>query len=191
MNVPWLVVAGFFLWMVVYWKGGLLIVMDLIRVWKSPQTGWDAPLLVLMTVGAMVVTIAALWMSFNPEEGFGRSFFALIGAPAVFSGIGGTFYCRYYLGRCWTAQTKVSDEHQVISSGPYGWVRHPIYTAAIVLYVGMGMVFPVWWNLIAVGCVVGGYIFKAYDEDRYLQKSLTGYSEYAQRVPYRLVPGIW
>ena len=106
-------------------------------------------------------------------------------------GIVGMFYCRHYLGRFWTAETTLMDGHQVVDTGPYGVVRHPIYSFAIVMYVGVGIVFPVWWNLLLVLGIVGAYALKAQEEDGFLEEKLEGYRGYKERVRYRIIPWVW
>jgi len=103
----------------------------------------------------------------------------------------GTFYCRHYLGRFWTAEAALQALHQVVDSGPYGVVRHPIYTAAWVMYLGTGLVFAIWWNWLACGLVMVAYILKARYEDVFLAANLPGYPAYQQRVRYQLIPGVW
>jgi len=106
-------------------------------------------------------------------------------------GIVGMFYCRHYLGRFWTAETTLMSGHQVVNRGPYGVVRHPIYSFAIAMYVGVGIVFPVWWNLLLVSAIAGAYALKAREEDRFLEEKLEGYREYKERVRYRIIPWVW
>ena len=103
----------------------------------------------------------------------------------------GTFYCRNYLGRFWTAETALQANHQIVDSGPYRAVRHPIYTCACVMYLGTALVFAAWWNGLIAGLVMLGYALKAKLEDDFLVCNLPGYQDYSQRVRYRLMLGIW
>jgi protein-S-isoprenylcysteine O-methyltransferase Ste14 len=81
--------------------------------------------------------------------------------------------------------------HQVISGGPYRWLRHPGYAATLVSYLAIPFFLNSIWALLpAAVMVVVGFIRTSL-EDRTLQEELGGYREYAQRVRYRLVPGIW
>ena len=81
--------------------------------------------------------------------------------------------------------------HYVVSTGPYGVVRHPGYAAAVVVSLCSGLALGSWWAVLP--CLVGAALFvrRASVEDRLLQAELTGYREYAGRVPYRLLPGVW
>jgi protein-S-isoprenylcysteine O-methyltransferase Ste14 len=81
--------------------------------------------------------------------------------------------------------------HKVISSGPYRWVRHPGYLGWIVQFITAPLALGCWWALIpGLGGAVC-YIIRTALEDQVLWKELTGYANYAQKVCYRLLPGIW
>jgi protein-S-isoprenylcysteine O-methyltransferase Ste14 len=114
-----------------------------------------------------------------------------IGGVLALIGMSGTLYCRSILGRFWTAETTVRPDHQVIERGPYGVVRHPIYLAVSVQYLGTAMVFPAWWLIVAVVIAVVAYGLKANLEDEFLTRTLVGYADYRRRVKYRLLPGVW
>ena len=82
--------------------------------------------------------------------------------------------------------------HQVVTTGPYAFVRHPGYTAGILIIAASGPALGSW--LAAALVVIFSLPFllhRAITEDRILQVELAGYSDYAARVRWRLVPGIW
>jgi protein-S-isoprenylcysteine O-methyltransferase Ste14 len=116
---------------------------------------------------------------------------AVLGTILTLLGMGGAVFCRRYLGRFWTAETTVQPNHLIVEGGPYSYVRHPIYTGAILMYIGTALVFPTWWNIIATLLIILAYILKTLDEDLYLEGNLTGYTDYQRRVPYRLIPKVW
>jgi len=81
--------------------------------------------------------------------------------------------------------------HQVVTSGPYAFVRHPTYLAAIILFVVSGLALGSWFAVI-IALPGVPFIFRATArEDRFLQENLSGYRDYAERVLYRIVPGVW
>jgi protein-S-isoprenylcysteine O-methyltransferase Ste14 len=81
--------------------------------------------------------------------------------------------------------------HHVITSGPYRFVRHPGYAAFPFIFVGSGMALGS-WSAALVGVVMFLLLLpRVIDEDRTLRAELAGYSEYAQKVRYRLLPGVW
>jgi protein-S-isoprenylcysteine O-methyltransferase Ste14 len=80
---------------------------------------------------------------------------------------------------------------QVITSGPYRFIRHPGYAAAIAMFVGIPLALASWWGLLPAGLAIGLLIVRTGLEDRLLQAELSGYPDYARRTRHRLVPGIW
>ncbi|NLS97522.1 MAG: isoprenylcysteine carboxylmethyltransferase family protein [Planctomycetaceae bacterium] len=81
--------------------------------------------------------------------------------------------------------------HKVVDTGPYAIVRHPMYLSAFVLFFGTALALGSFWALIPAALVALVLIVRTALEDRTLQNELTGYREYAGRVHYRLIPGIW
>lgn len=85
-----------------------------------------------------------------------------------------------------------SDRGQtVVDTGPYAIVRHPLYLFSTFLMVGLALALGSYWALapVAVGFVV--IVVRTVLEDRMLQDELEGYKDYATRVRYRLIPGVW
>jgi protein-S-isoprenylcysteine O-methyltransferase Ste14 len=81
--------------------------------------------------------------------------------------------------------------HVVIAGGPYLYVRHPAYAGAILYEAAVSVLLASWWALIASGLNVFLLILRTALEDRTLQAELGGYIDYARRVHYRLLPGVW
>jgi len=86
-----------------------------------------------------------------------------------------------------------SDRGQyVVTSGPYAMIRHPAYAAGILIVLASGIALGSWLAaafLVAVGLPF--LLYRAITEDRLLQARLPGYADYAQRVKWRLAPGVW
>jgi protein-S-isoprenylcysteine O-methyltransferase Ste14 len=81
--------------------------------------------------------------------------------------------------------------HHVIDSGPYAFVRHPMYSGAIVFFVGAALLLGSWWGLAMSLLFVVLFAIRAGIEERTLIAGLPDYAEYAARVRYRLLPGLW
>lgn len=81
--------------------------------------------------------------------------------------------------------------HQVVSSGPYRWVRHPGYVGGLLSYLATPFLLESLWAFIPVVMITAILVVRTSLEDRTLQEKLDGYREYAQDVRYRLIPGIW
>ncbi|WOJ91095.1 isoprenylcysteine carboxylmethyltransferase family protein [Methylocapsa polymorpha] len=81
--------------------------------------------------------------------------------------------------------------HRVISSGPYAYVRHPLYASALLLLPSIALMLGSWAGLVATIPLIGALIARTVLEDRELHQSLFGYDSYARRVRFRLLPFIW
>jgi protein-S-isoprenylcysteine O-methyltransferase Ste14 len=86
-----------------------------------------------------------------------------------------------------------SDRGQrVVTSGPYAFVRHPGYSAGFLIIGASGIALGSWLAAVFLAAVVLPFlVYRVLKEDRVLQSQLDGYAEYTDRVPWRLVPGIW
>ena len=81
--------------------------------------------------------------------------------------------------------------HAVATAGPYCFVRHPFYVGTITFSLTVPVALGSPWALISGGLAALLFVVKTALEDRLLQSGLEGYREYAERVRYRLVPGVW
>jgi protein-S-isoprenylcysteine O-methyltransferase Ste14 len=83
------------------------------------------------------------------------------------------------------------EDQKVISTGPYAWVRHPMYVGVIVMVIGAPLALGSYWGLLFLLLNVPVLILRILDEEKMLQQELEGYSDYMKEVRYRLVPGLW
>jgi len=86
---------------------------------------------------------------------------------------------------------EVEKEQSVISSGPYGVVRHPMYVGMILLYVFSPLVLGSYWAMIPALFILPVIVARILNEEKVLARDLNGYPEYMRNVRYRLVPGVW
>jgi len=89
------------------------------------------------------------------------------------------------------ATIQVEENQRVISTGPYALVRHPMYTGALILMLGIPLALGSWWSILMFIPGVAVIRWRLLDEERFLSKNLAGYMEYQNKVPYRLVPFVW
>ena len=89
------------------------------------------------------------------------------------------------------ARLQPEYEQQVITGGPYRFVRHPMYSAALLHYVALPLALGSFWALVPAFVVAAALAIRTAKEDRMLRSSLPGYSDYARRTRFRLLPGIW
>jgi protein-S-isoprenylcysteine O-methyltransferase Ste14 len=90
-----------------------------------------------------------------------------------------------------SATIELAENQTVISSGPYAWVRHPMYAAALVMLLGVPIALGSWWSALIVVAILPALIWRLLDEERFLVSNLPGYADYQARVRYRLLPLIW
>lgn len=90
-----------------------------------------------------------------------------------------------------TVRIQTDNEHQVVDSGPYIYVRHPGYVGFNLIVLGIPCMLQSMVAAVPAGILVILFIIRTVFEDRTLQNELDGYSEFAQRTPYRLIPRIW
>jgi len=100
-----------------------------------------------------------------------------------------TILSNAYLGR----MVRIQEDrgHQVVTGGPYRYVRHPMYVGIILLFPCMTLFLGSWWALVPVCLIAMLMVIRTALEDRTLQAELPGYAEYSRRVRYRLLPGVW
>jgi protein-S-isoprenylcysteine O-methyltransferase Ste14 len=175
--LQWVTFVSLLLWLLIYWQAGWKIFTDIRSASKSGASKMDLALLIVLAVFSFVITATAFLIVLGQEKfGFPRNmeipvWLVTLGCILTILGIAGTFYCRCQLGRFWTAETTIKKEHRVMDLGVYGIVRHPIYTFAIVLYTGLGLVFATWWNISCAAGMVLAYLLKAKNEETFLEKT--------------------
>jgi protein-S-isoprenylcysteine O-methyltransferase Ste14 len=80
---------------------------------------------------------------------------------------------------------------RVIDTGPYAFVRHPMYAGGAVYLLGMALLLGSWWGLLGAALLIVTFGLRAVGEEKMLRAGLAGYEDYARRVPYRFLPGVW
>jgi protein-S-isoprenylcysteine O-methyltransferase Ste14 len=90
-----------------------------------------------------------------------------------------------------SATIEVYPDQKVVSSGLYALVRHPMYMGGFVFFVGTSLSLDSWWGLFAFLLMMPAFIWRIFEEEGFLLKSLPGYAEYKNKVRHRLVPFIW
>ena len=88
-------------------------------------------------------------------------------------------------------KVQVARHHHVISSGPYAFVRHPMYSGIMLFFVGVPLLLGSWWGVAIAPAFAVLFAIRARIEERALVEGLPDYADYAERVRYRLVPGLW
>lgn len=145
----------------------------------------------------LVIAIALI----GPGDWFGSSWLrarmypasaatAVLGALLTMLGVAFACWARYVLGRNWSSVVQVKQDHELIQSGPYRWVRHPIYTGLLLAFLGTAMAIGEWRGLICVVIVAVSFWFKLKLEERWMLDNFgVAYESYMQRTK-ALIPGL-
>lgn len=89
------------------------------------------------------------------------------------------------------ATIRVEPSQRLCATGPYAHVRHPMYSGALLLIIGLPLALGSWLALLLLPFLVVGVVLRLGDEERFLAKELPGYRDYCARVRHRLVPGLF
>lgn len=123
------------------------------------------------------------WSSIPPSVAIAGDVLVVLGLIFVFF---------VFKENSFTAATiQVADDQKVISTGPYALLRHPMYTGSLLYMLGMPIALGSWWGVLVIVLMLPASLWRIFDEEALLKKGLPGYTEYTQKVKYRLVPFVW
>ncbi|HEY1748253.1 MAG TPA: isoprenylcysteine carboxylmethyltransferase family protein [Xanthobacteraceae bacterium] len=114
--------------------------------------------------------------------------FYWIGLFMLVAGLAFAVWARRYLGRNWSGIVTVKQDHELIRSGPYALVRHPIYTGLLFAILGTAVAIGEWRGLIAFVLITAGFVIKLRTEEKFMSETFgTQYAHYRAEVP-ALIP---
>ncbi len=153
---------------------------------REPQQQW------IIILSSVVYILAFLLPGFDHRWGWSHVplWLAILGQALVLAGYG-VIVLVFRENRYAARVVDVEEEQQVISSGPYAMVRHPMYTGTMLMVLATPLALGSWWALIPAAAVIPALVARIHNEEAMLSRELKGYEEYRQRVKYRLVPGVW
>lgn len=153
---------------------------------------WDKTLAPLVGLGGALVPLAAgldALFTWSPDLSLAIE---MVGLALLLAGYALGSYAlienAYFSGM---VRIQTDRGHQVVSSGPYRWVRHPGYAGALLAYLGTPLLLDSFWALLPAVFLTIALIIRTRLEDQTLQAELDGYRDYTQRVRYRLLPPVW
>ncbi len=114
----------------------------------------------------------------------------LLGDLGVVAGMSITFFV-FRANTHAAATVKVEENQQVISTGLYGIVRHPMYFGALVLFIATPLALGSFWTILVVPLLFAVLALRLLDEERFLRANLPGYTAYCQKVRFHLIPSLW
>jgi protein-S-isoprenylcysteine O-methyltransferase Ste14 len=145
---------------------------------------------------------APLWLAHIALAGLDVGRFQWSGTMPVALQIGGlTMLAATYVLSGWAVgvnrffspvvRIQAERGHVLVTTGPYRWLRHPGYAAALIGMPSGGLALGSWLSLVPAGVMLILVVRRTALEDRFLRLNLDGYEAYAHRVRFRLIPGIW
>jgi protein-S-isoprenylcysteine O-methyltransferase Ste14 len=184
---------GFFLavnlWL--FWHNpGLL--QERSQLGSSDQKGWDKllfPLLLAFPFAWLIfISLDAARFHWSPVPGWFQAVGALILLASFW-----LFFLTFRENTYLSTVVRIQEDrgHSVISTGPYHYVRHPMYTGILIFTIGTSLLLGSWSGILV------GFIFilivarRAVLEERTLRQELPGYKNYMEIVRYRFIPYIW
>ena len=106
--------------------------------------------------------------------------------------IGYVLYAEVLRENAYLSRTiEIQEGQKVIDTGLYGVVRHPMYSATLILFLSMPLILGSLYSLIVFLAYPFIIAFRIKNEEKFLEKELVGYKEYKQKVTYRLIPFVW
>ena len=126
-------------------------------------------ILLLEIVGYILVFSGSAGIGFLGTRFIPRSMVsAILGVVLTWSGVGLAIWARHHLAEYWSARITIKEDHQLIRSGPYSHLRHPIYSGLVLATIGSALVIDEWRCVLGVCLVLTGYCLKARKEETML-----------------------
>jgi protein-S-isoprenylcysteine O-methyltransferase Ste14 len=114
---------------------------------------------------------------------------AILGDALVI--LGSYVYFLVFRENSFAASTiQVAADQRVISTGPYAFVRHPLYVGLLIFVTGIPLALGSYWALVLVAPVLPLIVWRLQNEESFLAEHLAGYREYQHKVRWRLIPGL-
>lgn len=200
--------AGRFDWQKAWIYLGLVVLIQFLNAFllipRSPELlversqlqegvkGWDIGLAVCMGYGPVLIALVAglqvRLSTVSPISTLLLILSLLVAVPGALLTLWAMLSNRFFSG---VVRIQKERGHAAVSAGPYRYIRHPGYVGALAFTLATPLILDSLWAVFPVALVAGATVLRTALEDRTLQAELEGYSDYARRVRYRLLPGIW
>jgi len=156
---------------------------------QTAQSPWDRLFMfgAIILFCAWIAVMGWLWRGHGPDvpiwlQAVG---FVLVAACMGLSAL--TFAANSFAAPV----VKLQADQKVADSGPYRFVRHPMYAGALLYFLGVPLLLGEWAGLLAAPFLAFGLGLRTIGEERVLREGLAGYADYAAKVRYRFVPLVW
>ncbi len=168
------------------------LLQERLRFSRPDQQGWDKilfPLLVALPFAWLVfISLDATRLHWSPVPLWTQGLGLVI---LLFSFY--LFFLTFRENSYLSTVVRVQEErgHRVVSTGPYHYIRHPMYAGFLLFMIGTPLLLGSWYGVLLGLAFMLVVARRAVLEERTLQKDLRGYADYMAEVKYRLIPHIW
>ena len=177
-----------------------MLVLGAILLWKAPELlekrlntkETEKAQIAVVSAAALLFIAAFVAAGLDFRYGWTRVPTWLVIGAAVLQLLAYALYGEVMRENAYLSRTvEVQENQKVIDTGLYGIVRHPMYTATILLFLAMPLVLGSWisFGIMLLYPVI--ILLRIRNEEKVLEAGLEGYREYKQKVRYRLIPFIW
>ena len=147
---------------------------------------------IVQTIASVAFVAVFVVAGLDHRAGWSRVPVAAVLTGDVFVALGlGAVFLVFRANTFTSAVIEVGAEQQLVSTGPYGIVRHPMYAGALVMMLAVPIALGSWIALCAVPPLAAAIVWRLLDEETLLVAELAGYADYRAKVRYRLVPFVW
>jgi protein-S-isoprenylcysteine O-methyltransferase Ste14 len=157
---------------------------------QRAQAPWDRVWLLTFMVAFCAWLAFMSWDAARTGFGAVPLWLQVVGAAGILLDYAGTFW-TFRENSFAAPVVKVQQSQRVIDTGPYAFVRHPMYASALFLLLGMPLLLGSWFGLALAVVFILGVAWRAVHEEEALREGLPGYADYAARVRYRFIPFVW
>ncbi len=157
---------------------------------KSASSSGEFPFYRLLRLTVLAITFSLLFWPATAIGLLGARFIpsipivAVCGFAAALLGMGIAVWARISLGRFWSDKVVLQSNHQLIRSGPYARMRHPIYSGVLLGVLGTAVVQGEWRGLLAFAILFVNYQIKARREESLLAKEFSGFAQHARATGF-------
>lgn len=151
---------------------------------------WDFTFFIFLMVAILVLQPIFLpIISFHTDSAWGLAI-QILGVLSIFASLSLHIWSRAHLQHYYAERVEVQPGHQVIETGPYKLMRHPVITSFFGIATGLFLINPALITLAALLYTIWDFTRAATQEEDLLTKTLPGYADYARRTP-RFLPRLW
>ena len=190
-------------WQAWIWCAVLLVPMTIFGLWKArtdpdfigrrlKMREKERPQQLVAAIGFPFYAAALALPGFDHRYGWSEVPMAAVIAALALSLAGFLLVLRVFIENRWAGRTvQIWEGQQVVSTGPYAIVRHPMYTGSLVLWLATPIALGSWWAFLPALASIPILVMRIRNEEAVLRRELNGYEEYLRKVRYRLLPLVW